>query len=72
MKTFFSDKGLASNITILQEKNNLITDDQKLASLFNIYFVNITDPSQLKKKITLNIFISFSLSLFLSLSLSLF
>ena len=69
MKTFFSDKGLASNITILQEKNNLITDDQKLASLFNIYFVNITDPSQLKKKITLNIFISFSLSLFLSLSL---
>ena len=31
MKTFFLDKGLASNITILQEKNNLIIGDQKLA-----------------------------------------
>ena len=57
MKTFFSDKGLASGNIVLKEKDNLITDNQKLENLFNTYFINITDTLQLKK-ITLKISIS--------------
>ena len=57
MKTFFSDKGLASGNIVLKEKDNLITDNQKLENLFNTYFITITDTLQLKK-ITLKISIS--------------
>ena len=54
IKLFFSDKGLASSNIVLKEKGNLITDNQKLANLFNAYFINITDTSQLKN-VTLKI-----------------
>ena len=33
----------------MKEKGNLITDKQKLANLFNTYFINITDTLELKK-----------------------
>ena len=46
---FFPDKGLASSNIVLKEKGNLITDNQKIANLFNTYFINITDTLQLKK-----------------------
>ena len=32
-----------------REKGSLITDNQKLANLFNTYFINVTDTLQLKK-----------------------
>ena len=38
----------------MKKKSNLITDSQKLANLFNAYFINITDTSQLKN-VTLKI-----------------
>ena len=40
-----------------EEKGNLITDNKKLANLFNSYFINITDNLKLKK-ISLKISIS--------------
>ena len=40
-----------------KEKGNLITDNKKLANLFNSYFINITDNLKLKK-ISLKISIS--------------
>ena len=43
MKTFFSDKGLASSNIVLKEKDNLITDNQKLENVFNTCFINNTD-----------------------------
>ena len=49
IKTFFSDKVLASSNIDLKEKGNLITDNKKLANLFNTYFINITDTLQLKR-----------------------
>ena len=55
IKTFFSNKGLASSKIVLKEKGDLITDNQKLASFFNTYFTNITDNLN---KITLKISIS--------------
>ena len=45
IKSFFTNKGLASNNIVLKEKGNLITPNQKLA---NTYFINITDTLQLK------------------------
>ena len=48
-KPFFSNKGLASSNIVFKEKGNLITENQKLANLFNTYFINITDLLQLKK-----------------------
>ena len=33
----------------MKENGNLITDNQNLANLFNIYFINITDTLQLTK-----------------------
>ena len=33
----------------MKEKGNLITDNQKLPNIFNTYFINITDPLQLKR-----------------------
>ena len=33
----------------MKEKGNFITDNQKLANLFNTYFINITDTLKLKK-----------------------
>ena len=41
-----------------KEKGNLITDNKKLANLFNSYFINITDNLKLKK---INLKISISL-----------
>ena len=43
METFFSDKSLASSNIVLKEKDNLITDNQKLENVFNTCFINITD-----------------------------
>ena len=45
-----------------KEKGDLITDNQKLANLFNSYFINITDTLKLKK---IGLKISISLKLFL-------
>ena len=45
-----------------KEKGDLITDNQKLANLFNSYFINITDTLKLKK---IGPKISISLKLFL-------
>ena len=47
-----------------KEKGDLITDNQKLANLFNSYFINITDTLKLKK-ISLKISISLKLFLFM-------
>ena len=47
-----------------KEKGDLITDNQKLANLFNSYFINITDTLKLKK-IGLKILISLKLFLFM-------
>ena len=49
IKAFFSDKGSTSSTIFFREKGSLITDNQKLANLFNIYFINVTDTLQLKK-----------------------
>ena len=49
LKSFFSDKGLASSNIVLKEKGNLITDNQKLANLFNIDLLNIIKTLQLEK-----------------------
>ena len=65
MKTFFSEKGLASSHIVLKEKDNLITGNQKLADLFEIYVINITNSLELK--IVLKILISLCLSLSLCL-----
>ena len=45
-----------------KEKGDFITDNQKLANLFNSYFINITDTLKLKK---IGLKISISLKLFL-------
>ena len=66
MKTFFSEKGLASSHIVLKEKDNLITGNQKLADLFEIYVINITNSLELK--IVLKILISLSVSLSLCVS----
>ena len=50
IKSFFSDKGLASSDIVLKEESDSITYNKKLANLFNTYFVNIADGLQLKKK----------------------
>ena len=50
IKSFFANKGLASNNIVLKEKGNLITHNQKLA---NTYFINITDTLQLKSPLKL-------------------
>ena len=50
IKSFFTNKGLASNNIVLKEKGNLITHNQKLA---NTYFINITDTLQLKSPLKL-------------------
>ena len=47
-----------------EEKGNLITDNKKLANLFNSYFINITDNLKLKK-ISLKISISLKFFLFM-------
>ena len=47
-----------------KEKGNLITDNKKLANLFNSYFINITDNLKLKK-ISLKISISLKFFLFM-------
>ena len=51
IKSFFTNKGLASNNIVLKEKGNLITHNQKLA---NTYFINITDTLQLKSPLKLH------------------
>ena len=61
MKTFFSEKGLASSNIVLKEKDNLITGNQKLADIFKIYFINITNSLELKT--VLKMLISLCLSL---------
>ena len=50
IKSFFSDKGLASSDIVLKEESDSITYNKKLANSFNTYFINITDGLQLKKK----------------------
>ena len=50
IKSFFTNKGLASNNIVLKEKGNLITHNQKLA---NTCFINITDTLQLKSPLKL-------------------
>ena len=67
MKTFFSEKGLASSNIVLKEKDNLITGNQKLADIFKIYFINITNSLELK--IVLKMLISLCVSLSVSLKL---
>ena len=49
VKPFFSDKGVASSNIVLKVKGNLIIENQKLASFFNSYVINITDILQLQK-----------------------
>ena len=39
-KLFFSDKGLETNSTILNGKNELITDSSTLSNLFNNYVLS--------------------------------
>ena len=41
-KTFCSDKELESSNSIIKGKEELITDNSTLASLFNNYFIKIT------------------------------
>ena len=45
----FLDKVLAGSNISLEEKCNLIIDNQRLENLFNTYFINITNTLQLKK-----------------------
>ena len=40
---FFSHKGLASSNIVLKGNGDLITDNKKIANLFNTCFINITD-----------------------------
>ena len=63
MKTFFSEKGLASSNIVLKEKDNLITGNQKLADIFKIYFINITNSLELKTVLKMLISLCLSLSL---------
>ena len=49
IKPFFSDISLANSNIVLKVKGNLIIDNQKLANLFNTYFINIINTLQLKK-----------------------
>ena len=67
MKTFFSEKGLASSNIVLKEKDNLITGNQKLADIFKIYFINITNSLELKTVLKMLISLCLSLSVPLKL-----
>ena len=55
IKSFVSDKDLASGNIALKEKSDLITDTQKLSNLFNTYFINITDIEQFALKILISL-----------------
>lgn len=43
VKPFMSDKQVSSNVISLQENNQLITDQSKVCTLFNDYFINIAN-----------------------------
>ena len=49
IKPFFSNKGLNSNKLMLKENNRVITEQKELATVMNIFFVNITESLDLKK-----------------------
>ena len=49
IKPFFSNKGLIFNKLMLKENNRLITEEKKLATLMNTFFVNIAESLDLKK-----------------------
>ena len=46
-KPFFSDKALSGSRTILVEKDEIISDDKKVATVFNDYFANITESLEI-------------------------
>ena len=41
-QTFFSNKGLNSNILMLREKDVVVADEKALVTMMNNYFVNVT------------------------------
>ena len=48
IKSYFSDKGYNQNKITIVEKNSIITDEKKIATLRNAYFINITKNLDLK------------------------
>ena len=42
-KTFFSEEYSYEKIVLLDSKNNIISDGTRVATIFNSYFINITD-----------------------------
>ena len=49
IKPYFSNKGLNSNKMLLKEKGELVSDEKKLASITNKFFIYITKSLKLKK-----------------------
>ena len=48
IQPYFSDKGYKQTKTAIVEKDSIITDKKKIATLMNNYFINITKNLDLK------------------------
>ena len=51
VKPFFRDKASNSSKITLMEENNIISDEEEIASIMNNYFINVTKTLNLKKQI---------------------
>ena len=51
VKPFFSDKTSNSSKITLLEENNIISDEEEIASIMNNYFINVTKTLNLKKQL---------------------
>ena len=50
VKPIFNDKGSNSSKITLEEEDNIISDERKIANIINNYFINVTKTLNLKKQ----------------------
>ena len=50
IKRYFSNKGLNSNILLLKEKGNLVSDEIEVATIVNNFFINITKDLETEER----------------------
>ena len=48
-RPLFTDKVSVTNKIILSEQDDIITDNKRIASTFNNYFVNVTNTLSIKE-----------------------
>ena len=51
MKPFFSDKASNSSKITLVDENNIVSDEEEIATIMKNYFINVTKTLNLKKQL---------------------